>query len=130
MVAHVQSYAADWCLNTGVEAPLPYQQLTRLQVFCGTHNTKHILAVISDLPMLEELELHLETTFDLFVLDAAALSRWPKLRLLDLSGSQLWDFRQARGPERMPMREVERLMHLQRACPRIEWVPREPGQRG
>ena len=138
VVAHnILSCPVGLCLHEKAEAPLPYQQLTRLQLFSSHHNATDVLTMTSNLPLLQELELHLDLTFDLFVLDAAALSQWPQLRLLDLSGSRLWDSdpgqpdpRHPQDQRCAPMRQVERLMHLQRACPRIEWVLRTAGQRG
>ena len=135
VIAHILLCAADLCLDAhidadGAEAPLPFGQLTGLCLQSSDHNTTETLAMTSGLPRLEELAVHLGTTFDLFVLDAAALLRLPQLRLLDLSGSPLWDSRPGESDEHMPMYEVERLMHLQRACPRIEWVLRKLGQQG
>jgi hypothetical protein len=135
-VAHILLSAADLCLDAhidadGAEAPLPFGQLTGLWLQSSDHNTTEILAMTSGLPRLEELAVHLDTTFDLYVLDAAALLRLPQLRLLDLSGSPLWDSHHpGESDEHMPMCEVERLMHLQRVCPHIEWVLRKSGQRG
>ena len=111
--------------------PLPLQQLTRLQLQYIQMAASDILVVISELPQLEILEV-LECTdqvFELLAFDAAALSRLPKLRLVDLSGSVLWA--DTSGHEAvhgdnvqkyLPLRVVQHLMSLQRTNPDIAWV--------
>ena len=114
---------------------LPYQQLTQLRLWNSDVTMTNLLAMSSALPSLEEFEVKLGAhNFDLFELDAATLSRWPQLRLIDLSHSRLWEeadiyseeFWSPQKRTQAPMRTVEQLMRLQRACPRIEWVLRDP----
>ena len=110
---------------------LCFQQLTRLQLENSRMAASDILIVISEMPQLEVLEV-LDTTdpkFELLKFDVAALSRLPKLRRVDLSGSLLWD--DASGHEAvhggnvqkyLPLRVEQHLMCLQRTNPAIEWV--------
>ena len=115
--------------------PLPFQQLTRLQLEDSRMTTSDVLIVISEMPRLEVLAVHNSTisslteTFELLKFDAAALSRLPKLRLVDLSGSLLWA--DTSGHEAvhgdnmqkyLPLLVVQHLMSLQRAKPDVEWV--------
>jgi hypothetical protein len=117
--------------------PLPYQQLTRLRLEGRGRATANILAMIPELPQLKELEIASGRAINLSTLDAAMLSRWPQLRLVNLSETRLWESKE-NAPEKWnpdtrgyaPMAVVEQLMHLQRACPRIEWVLHRPEQHG
>lgn len=128
MLTRIPLCDADLCLHADMVAPFPYQQLTRLRLQSSYHSTKHVLAMISALPRLEELAIALDSTFDVFALDTAALSQWPQLRLMDLSESRLWEYYSAERHKVLmraaPRRVVDQLMHLQRACPRIKWVVR------
>ena len=111
--------------------PLCFQQLTRLQLKDSHLAASDILVVISEMPQLEILEVHSSSRemFELLAFDATALSRLPKLRLVDLSGSLLLD--DASGHEAvhggnvqkyLPLRVQQHLMCLQRANPDIKWV--------
>lgn len=109
-------------------APLPFQQLTRLQLRGSSYRVAEVLTMISELAELEILEV-LETVraFMLLAFDAAALSELPKLRLVNLSGSLLWEdqhYSRVTGDakrEYLPLPVVRQLMSLQRAHPNIEW---------
>jgi hypothetical protein len=118
-------------LEIEVPLPLPHKQLTRLQLQIGEYDVRDILVMISELARLEVLEVLGVTwhAFQLLDFDATALSRLPKLRLVDLSGSLLWDDasvdKPVQGPDMkkyLPLRVVHHLMSLQRANPNIEWV--------
>ena len=111
--------------------PLRFQQLTRLQLHDSQMGASDILVVISEMPQLEILEVRdcTDPSFELLAFDAAALSRLPKLRLVDLSRSVLWAY--TSGHEAMPdddvqkylpLRVVQHLVSLQPANPAIEWV--------
>ena len=122
-------------LTAGLEMeepqPLRFQQLTRLQLEHSRMATSDVLILISELPQLEVLAV-LNVTWQVFELldfDATALSRLPKLRLVDLSGSLLWADPGGGTPvqgkdmlEYLPLRVVQHLVSLQRAYPTIEWV--------
>ena len=112
--------------------PLPFKQLTRLQVQKSHHTASDVLNMMWDLPQLEVLEV-LNTRyprFELLDFDVTALSRLPKLRLVDLLGSKLWvdmAFPEAavRGENMqngLPMQVAQHMMCLQRARPGVEWV--------
>jgi hypothetical protein len=111
--------------------PLPYKQLTELQIGeCDVHD---ILVMISELARLEVLAVLGVTwrAFEVLDFNATALSRLPKLRLVDLSRSLLWDDasvdKPVEGPDMknyLPLRVVHHLMSLQRANPNVEWVLR------
>jgi hypothetical protein len=112
--------------------PLPLQQLTRLQLEDSHMAASAILILISEMPRLEVLKVlkswHLGA-FELLDFDVAVLSRLPKLRLVDLSGSKLWantsGHEAVQGKDMrnyLPLRVVHHLMSLQRANPNIEWV--------
>lgn len=88
--------------------------------------------MISELPQLEVLEV-LNTRyprFELLDISVAALSRLPKLRLVDLSMSLLWEYQSGHEamhsneymPGYLPFRVVHHLLSLQRANPNIQWV--------
>ena len=118
-------------LDIGVPLPLPHKQLTRLRLQIGEHDVRNFLVMISELARLEVLEVLGVTrrAFELLAFDATALARLPKLRLVDLSGSLLWDDalvdRPVRGSdmkEYLALRVVNRLMSLQRANANVEWV--------
>ena len=110
---------------------LPFQQLTQLQLQDSHLAASAILVVISEMPQLEILEL-LDCTdpgFQLLAFDATALSRLPKLRLVDLSGSLLWAHTSGNEAvhgdnvlEFLPLRVVQHLVSLQRANPDVQWV--------
>ena len=111
--------------------PLPFQQLTRLQLHDSQMAASDILIVISEMPQLEILEVRDCTNpgFELLAFDAAALSRLPKLRLVDLTRSVLWastsDHEAVHGDsvlKYLPLRVVQHLVSLQRANPAIEWM--------
>ena len=80
-------------LEIAIPLPLPHKQLTRLRLQIGEHDIRNILVMISELARLEVLEVLGVTrrAFELLAFDATALARLPKLRLVDLSGSLLWD---------------------------------------
>jgi hypothetical protein len=111
--------------------PLPFKQLTRLQLQDSQMAASDILIVISEMPQLEILEV-LDCTdvgFQLLAFDVTALSRLPKLRLVDLSESVLWADVAGGTPVQgkdmlkyLPLRVVQHLMCLQRANPDIVWV--------
>ena len=111
--------------------PLPFRQLTRLQLEDSHLAASDILVVISDLPQLKILEV-LDCTdpgFELLAFDATALSRLPKLRLVDLSRSMLWAHTSGNEAvhsdnvlEYLPLRVVQHLVSLQRANPDVQWV--------
>ena len=108
---------------------LPFQQLTQLQLHDSPMAASAILIMISEMLQLEVLEVSKCThhgPFELLDFDVTALSRLPKLRLVDLSGSKLWvdtSFPEAvRGENGLPLQVAQHLMCLQRARPGIEWV--------
>jgi hypothetical protein len=112
--------------------PLPFQQLTRLQLQDSQMAASDILIVISEMPQLEILEV-LDCTdpgFQLLAFDVTALSKLPKLRLVDLSESVLWADVAGGTPavqgkdmlEYLPLRVIQHLMSLQRTNADIEWV--------
>ena len=128
------SHGAGW--DTGELQPLPYKQLTGLQLQDGDYDVSDILIMVSELPRLEVLEVLAFTcqALELRAFDAAVLARLPQLRRVDLSGSLLWD-----GPsdddasghepvqgddmvQYVPVRVVQQLIDLQRAYPNITWV--------
>ena len=104
--------------------PLPFQQLTRLQLESGSCNARDVLTMVSDLPGLEVLEMIdlMCQAFELRAFDAAALSKLPKLRLVGLSGTPfLWG--EPFSDDTSGHQAVQgQLMQLQRACPNITWV--------
>ena len=111
--------------------PLRFQQLTRLQLQDSRMAASDILIAISELPRLEILEVRncTDPGFELLAFDAAALSRLPKLRLVDLSWSVLWAHTSGHEgvpgddvQKYLPLRVVQHLVSLQRANPAIEWV--------
>jgi hypothetical protein len=109
--------------------PLPYQQLTHLELVSGHFTASNVQAMISGLLQLETLEvIDAEEAFDLLAVDAVALSKLPKLRLVNLSGSVLWDGGPTDQPVQgdaklsyLPLPVVHHLVCLQRAVPTIEW---------
>ena len=110
--------------------PLRFQQLTRLHLEDSHMAASGILTVISEMPQLEVLAvLDINPDFELLDFDVAALARLPKLRLVNLSGSLLWDdtlgYEAVHGDnvqEYLPLRVEQHLVCLQRANPAIEWV--------
>jgi hypothetical protein len=112
------------------EAPLPYQQLTRLQLPGGRYLVPDIRIMISELPQLEVLEvLETDEAFELLAFDAAVLSKLPKLRLVKLSGSLLGDEQSTHMPvngdarwEDLPLPLFRKLTALQQVNPNIEWA--------
>ena len=118
-------------MEIDIPLPLSYTQLTRLQLQIGEYDVREILVMISELAQLEVLEVLGVTwrAFELLDFDATALSRLPKLRRVDLSGSLLWDDASVDKPVRgddmrkyLPLRVVHHLISLQRANPKVEWV--------
>lgn len=109
--------------------PLPYQQLTHLQLYSGPFSASNVQGMISGLLQLEILEVtDAEEAFDLLDFDAVALAKLPKLRLVNLAGSVLWDGGPAEQPvqgdakrDYLPLPVVHHLVCLQRALPNIEW---------
>jgi hypothetical protein len=105
--------------------PLPFQQLTRLQLEDSHLAASDILVVISEMPQLEILEVLdcADPGFELLAFDATALARLSKLRLVDLSGSVLWADTSGRHEtvhgdnvlKYLPVRVVQHLVSLQRA---------------
>ena len=118
---------------TGLQ-PLPFQQLTRLQLRNRgsrySYKLRDILTKASGLRQLEVLEvLEARQALDLGAFDATALSRLPKLRLLNLTGSLLWSLHTTTATRRVQMDQlqtVQHLMNLQRRFPNIEWVLGQP----
>ena len=97
--------------------------------------------MVSDLSGLEVLGIleFMCRDFELRAFDAAALSRLPKLRLVDLSGSVLWGdpysddtsdndtsgHQPVRGYDMvkyLSLGVVQHLLHLQRVYPNSTWV--------
>ena len=113
--------------------PLAFQQLTRLQLENSRLAASAILVLISEMPQLEVVEFKSRHgAFELLGFDVTALSRLPKLRLVDLSGSKLWSNTSRRDAVRgqdmrsyLPLRVVHQQMCLQRANPDVEWVLRK-----
>lgn len=128
------SHGAGW--DIGEPQPLPFQQLTQLQLHDGDYDVSDVLTMISALPQLEVLEV-LDFTIEALELrafDAAVLSRLPQLRRVDLSGSLLWEDPSHDDPsghqpvqgddmvDYLPVRVVQQLLHLQRTYPNITWA--------
>jgi hypothetical protein len=119
-------------LEIEVPLPLPHKQLTRLQLQIGEYEIRDILVMISELARLEVLEVLgvRWRAFELLAFDATTLSRLPTLRLVDLSGSLLWDDTSGHDAvqggdmrDYLPLRVVHHLMCLQRANhPNVEWL--------
>jgi hypothetical protein len=109
--------------------PLPFQQLTELHIWRAKLPWPLILAMIADLPQLEILNVVNSIDIGLSAADAVPLSRLPKLRVIDLSGSQLCNDDRPMHPVqsrdqqwRLHVFVVQQLLHLQRALPHVEWV--------
>jgi hypothetical protein len=116
------------------ETPLPLQclQLTRLQLCTGEYTIGDVLAMASELPQLEILEVLQIEHFDISDDDAMALSRLPKLQTVNISDAVLCESSHAMDPagtprwvpicECMEAEVVEDLLRLRQAAPRINWV--------
>jgi hypothetical protein len=114
----------------GDPPPLPYPQLTRLQLWGGDYEMDDVLVMISKLPQLENLELLGMQEPD--ELEAVQLSQLPNLRTVNFSFTPLWGPAHSQDPPReprwvpicecMPKTTIARLTLLQQVAPRINWV--------
>jgi hypothetical protein len=110
--------------------PLPYPQLTRLQLRRSDLKMRDIMNMVSESPQLEILEVleQIFTTVKLHQVDPGVLLQLPKLREVNLSGSLLGNQSRARviprHTEICPPYVFEQLLALEKAVPRVEWVLR------
>jgi hypothetical protein len=112
--------------------PLPYPQLTRLQLRRSEIEIRDVVTMVSQLPQLEVLDVLDQTdcTVKLHQIDVGVLLQLPKLREVNLSGSLEGKSQQVRNinlPQEawvLPMHVTEELLVLQKAAPHINWVLR------
>lgn len=110
-------------------APLPFQQLTKLDLTAASLPWSDILAMITGLQHLEVLDVLWAEALELSAADAVPLSQLPMLRSVNLHDSPLWrdDHHmhpvQGRGQRCfLPRRVVQHLLYLQRVLPHVEFV--------
>jgi hypothetical protein len=110
--------------------PLPYPQLTRLQLRRSEIEVRDIMTMVSRLPQLEALDVldHTKRTVELQQFDTGMLSQLPKLREVNLSGSlpreldHIMNIRTPLDAGVLPSHVTEQLTVLQKATPHIDWV--------
>lgn len=117
-------------MDTTDPQPLPYPQLTRLQLRRSELEVPDIMTMVLRLPQLEVLEV-LDQTDPMVELpqsDNSMLSQLPKLREVNLSGSlprelnEVITIRTPLDAGVLPSHVTEELAVLQRAAPHIDWV--------
>jgi hypothetical protein len=111
-------------------APLPFQQLTSLNLRGASLAWSDTLAMIAGLPQLEVLSVLWAEALELSSADAVPLSQLPMLRLVNLQPySHLWRDDRGMHPVQghgqrcfLPRGVAQHLMFLQRTLPHIEFV--------
>jgi hypothetical protein len=109
---------------------LTHLQLTHLQLSESCLGSTDVVVMVRSCCSLAILEIfNASKAFDVFTVDATALSRLPKLRMINLARSLLYEptesqCNRVRGEVEsyLPVRVVQHMMWLQRATPRIKWV--------
>ena len=107
--------------------PLPYPQITRLQLCCGDFEMKDIVAKVSAMPQLEVLDVLDQTEQPIDLSEAHTLMfHLPNLREVNLSGSLLWDpgatMEVSQHLRYLPLHVARQLLTVQKAAPHIDWV--------
>jgi hypothetical protein len=96
--------------------PLPFPQLTRLQLWRCNFNITDIGVMVSGLQQMEVLQVLNYSKPTAELCDAHALLKLPRLRVVNLSGVHLWEH------EGHSVSVAEQLQMLQKAAPHIDWV--------
>jgi hypothetical protein len=106
---------------------LRFPQLTRLQLWCCAFDMRAIGVMVSGLQRLEVLQVLHQPAPTIELRDAGALLQLPRLREVDLTGSDLWVHdvhTMSKPPGYLPEHVAEQLLTLRTAGPHIDWVLR------